>query len=336
MKKTRISILIALFVVLTMVIVGCSSEKSKSQPAKSPEASSKAAPAGTKYPEKNIQVVIGYAPGGDSDLNARLTMKYLEKELGKQLIAVNTDGAGGGTASRKVKDAAPDGYTAYFTQISLMMNYALKTSDLTYTNFEVAGMVCLDEASVLLTHADSKYKTLEDVISDAKARPGKVMYSSYTGSDTSLRVKLLEKAAGIKFNEVDTGGTAARVTALLGKQTDIMSVPFGSVKDYVESKQFRVLGVYGSERISLIPDVPTFKEKGFDVIVPKYFFYVFPPKTPDDVVNRFSEALEKVCANPQMKEELWKYYVKPVYMNRKDTTDTLKKLQDEYIELLRK
>jgi tripartite-type tricarboxylate transporter receptor subunit TctC len=284
------------------------------------------------YPAKAVQIVVPAGAGGDTDVNCRIVGKYLEKELGQPIIVVNVNGAGGSLGSRKVKDSAADGYTALFFHPSMFLNKIMGLVDYSFNDFENAGIAVMDETNIFVVNASSPYKTLGDVIAAAKAAPGKVKFATETGGFTHLQILAFQAETGSQFNIVDVGAAAQKTVALLGRQVDMIGISYGIIKDYVSSGKFRVVGVMSDARNPLIPAVPTFKEQGVNISFPKFFFYLFPKGTPQDVVARFSAALAKVCADPALKAELNKFMVNPVYMAPKDAIKYMNAQEATYLK----
>ncbi len=266
------------------------------------------------YPTKAIQVVVPAAPGGDTDLNCRIMAKYLEKELGQPVVIVNVNGAGGSLGSRKVKDSAPDGYTALFFHPSMFLNKIMGLVDYSFGDFENAGIGVMDNTNIFVVNASSPYKNLNDLIEAAKARPGKIKFATETGGFTHLQILAFQDETNTKLNVVDVGSASQKIVALLGKQVDMIGISYGVIKDYVASGRFRVIGVMSEETNPLIPAVKTFKEQGVNISFPKFFYYLFPKGTPQAIVAKFSAAVAKVDANPAAQAELNKFMVSAQYM----------------------
>jgi tripartite-type tricarboxylate transporter receptor subunit TctC len=266
------------------------------------------------YPTKPIQVIVPAGAGGDTDMNARMLGRYLEKELGKPMIIVNVNGAGGTLGSRKVKDSAPDGYTVLFYHPSMLLNKILGLVDYTYTSFENAGVAVMDNTNVFAVHADSPYKNLKDLIAAAKAKPGKIKFATETGAFTHLHVLAFQEAADVRLNCVDVGSAAQKIAALLGKQIDVIGTQYGLIKDHIAAGKFRVLGVLSDKRNPLIPNVQTFKENGVNIAFTKFFFYSFPKGTPKEIVTKFTKAVKKVTANKEYQKDAKNFLVTPTYM----------------------
>ena len=267
------------------------------------------------YPTKPIQVIVPAGPGGDTDLNCRIMGKYLEKELGQPIVVVNINGAGGSLGTRKVKDSAPDGYTALFFHPSMFLNKILGLVDYDFTAFENAGIGVLDNTNIFVVSASSPYKNVTDVINACKAKPGAVKFATETGGLTHIQALAFESEAGIKMNIVDVGSASQKIVALLGKQVDMIGISYGIIKDYVASGKFRVVGVFADERNPAFPTVPTFKEQGVDLSFTKFFFYLFPKGTPQSVISKFDAALSKISTNKDLIADLGKFMVSPTYMD---------------------
>jgi len=272
----------------------------------------------SNYPTKAIQVIVPAGPGGDTDLNCRLMAKYLEKELGQPVVIVNVNGAGGTLGTRKVKDSAPDGYTALFFHPSMFLNKILGLVDYNFTAFENAGIGVLDNTNIFVVNASSPYKSITDVIAASKAKPGSIKFATETGGLTHIQALAFESEANVKMNIVDVGSASQKIVALLGKQVDMIGISYGIIKDYVASGRFRVVGVFADERNPAFPTVPTFKEQGVNLSFTKFFFYLFPKGTPQDIIAKFDAALAKVAANKDLQDELAKFMVSPTYVKPAD------------------
>jgi len=268
-----------------------------------------------KYPTKPIQVVVPANPGGDTDLNCRIMAKYLEKELGQPVIIVNVGGAGGSLATRKVKDSAPDGYTAVFFHPSMFLNKLMGLVDYNFDAFENAGIAVMDNTNIFVVNASSPYNDLNDYINAAKAKPGKVKFATETGGFTHLQILAFQDLTDTKLNVVDVGTASQKIVALLGKQVDAIGISYGIIKDYVASGKFRVIGVMSDSRNPMIPAIQTFKEQGVNMSFPKFFYYLFPRGTSQEIVGKFSDAIAKVAANPAAQAELNKFMVSAEYMS---------------------
>lgn len=279
------------------------------------------------YPTKAIQVVIPVGAGGDTDVNARLFGKYLEKEFGQPVIIVNVSGGGGTIGMKRVLESSPDGYTALFyhgeamiPKIAGLVNYGLEA-------FDLCGVALVDDTTVLATHPGMPFKTMKEFVDYAKANPFKVEFGMMTGGYPHLVGIALQEMAGIKLNLVDVGANAAKTVALKGRKTGVINTQFGLTKDFFTSGDFVNLGLTSLKRNPLFPDVPTTTEQGFPMEFNKFFFYAMPKGTPVEIINKFSAAMKKVIENPDYKADAAKSFVTPTYMGPAEAT---KHAEDQY------
>ena len=286
----------------------------------------------TSYPDKTVKIILPYAAGGDTDLNARLAAKYLTQELGQTVVVSNMTWASGTVASQYVKDAKPDGYEMMFNHNNVLIHKLLGLADYSYDSFAVAATIVSDNATGLVVPADSKYQTLQDLIDDAKANPGKIIYATQAGAFTTLLGLVLEDKAGIDLNIVDAGGAAEQITAMLGGQSDVSAFPYGLVKDQVTAGKMRYLCIFAEEDNPLIAGVPTAKEEGIDLALTRKYSFYMPKDTPQEVIDTFSSALKKVSENPQFIEESNAMFATPDYMDQKETEEYLREMDALYAQ----
>lgn len=272
------------------------------------------------YPNKPIQVIVPVGAGGDTDLNARIFAKYLEKELGQSIVIVNLKGGGGTLGMKRVQESDPDGYTALFYHGEAMIPKLAGLVDWGIEAFEMVGIGVVDDTTVLATHPGLPYKTLNELIEYAKQHPYEVEFGIQTGGYPHLIGVALEETAGIKLNLVDVGGNAAKTVALKGHKIDVINTQYGLTYDYFKAADFTCLGLLSEQRNALFPEVQTTQEQGLQMAFNKFFFYGMPKGTPADIVNAFSAAMKKVVANPEYQTEAKKIFVTPTYMGPQDAT----------------
>jgi tripartite-type tricarboxylate transporter receptor subunit TctC len=246
------------------------------------------------WPEKTIQIIAPFRAGGDTDFNARVYTKHLRKELGVPLVVVNIDGGGGTLGSRKAKDSAPDGYTVLFYHSAMLVNTATGMVDYTFRDFEMVGIAGIEPGSILCVLKKSKWNTLKELMEDSRANPNKITITGNMGATTYLTALLLNRAGG-GFNIVDHGGASQRITALLGSHVDVIANPYGTVRSYIESGEFKALAALNEQRNPKFSNIPTAKEQGYDVVFQYPYFFLFPKGTPKEIVEKFAAAVEKVA-----------------------------------------
>lgn len=285
-----------------------------------------------EYPSGPVTVVVPAGPGGDTDLNTRIMSKYLEKELDTNVVVTNVAGAGGATGTQAVMDAEGDGQTVLAFHNSMLLNNIFELTDYTYTDYKMAGIGILDQSNTFLAAPDAEFDDLESLVEYAKANPGEVTMATEVGSMTYIQTLQFQELTGVEFNIVDVGGAADKIAALMGGRVDVLPTSLGLVSGYIESGDMVSLGILAEERLENFPDVPTFKEQGFDIVIDKVFYWAFNQETPDEYVEKFSQAVEKVVANEEYQAEIKKASLSPVFLNQEETNEKLAGIEAEYQE----
>lgn len=323
MKK--IIVLSLVMLLISSMFVGCATppEESNSEGSVEEETFS--------WPEKPLEIVVPFNAGGDTDFHARTYAKYLEPILGEKVLVVNISGANGSAGTIKVRDSEADGYTALFYHDSMLMNKVVGVTDFAHEELEVAAAGIMDNSYILAVNANSPFETLEDLINYAKENPGEVKYASSIGAYTYYVGRQMEVLTDVDFNIVDAGGGTDRNAALLAEKIDTNVNPYGVMKPYIDSGDFRVLAVFADKRSGLFPDVPTAKEQGFNIIAHRAYFLSFPKGTDERIITKVSEAMEQVSKIPEYAEDIsTAYCVEPAYMNTADTKAYLDGAMEEF------
>lgn len=255
------------------------------------------------YPTKSIDYIIAFGPGGESDITARLQQPFFKEKFGQDLVVSYKPGGGGAVAWAELNSHPGDGYTIVGVNLPHIVlqpaqkDVGYKTEDLTV----VYWFHFTPDAIVV--RADSPYKTLQDLIDDAKKNPGKVTFSgSGKGTANHLAQVRFDKMAGIKTTYVAFAGTGPSNTALLGGQT---SAAWGYTTSAAAlGDQARILAVAMEERHPKYPDVPTFKELGFDLVSGAYRGIAVPKSTPEDIRKKLSDMIGEINADPEFKKKM--------------------------------
>lgn len=278
-------------------------------PAQEAAAEPESAPAAEdiKWPERPIEVIIPYGAGGDTDFNAGAYLEGLSKELGVNVIGTNLTGAGGTVASRQVKDAAPDGYQVLFFHSAINVNEVIGTADFGIHDFKLAGIAAMSPGEIITMRADSGITNLQELYDYSKAHPGELKIAMDTGTMVHVQSLMLQKA-GFDIDLIDVGGASDRVAALAGGHCDIIINAYGTVKDYIEKGDFVAIAHTNATRSEGYPDIPTAAEQGYDLTLLKHYFFAFPKDTPQEYVDKFAAACEKVAATPEYAKNIMDAY----------------------------
>jgi tripartite-type tricarboxylate transporter receptor subunit TctC len=256
-------------------------------------AASQAAP----WPERPITLSVPAAPGGTTDIAARLIADKMAAKLGQQVIVENRAGAAGIIGAQTLARAKPDGYTLMMGNIGPnAINYALyKTLPYKPEDFAAITTV-ISVPNILVVNADSPIKSVADLIAMAKKDPTKVSFgSSGTGQSPHLSGELFKQRAGIQGTHIPYKGAGPAVAALLGNQFTFMIDNLPSSMPYIQSGKFRALAVTSDKRLDELPNVPTMAEAGVkDMVVTAWFGLVAPGGTPPDVIAKLQAAASEV------------------------------------------
>ncbi|MGE4283174.1 MAG: tripartite tricarboxylate transporter substrate binding protein [Clostridia bacterium] len=352
MKKylKSLALLTAMIMMVSVVAVGCS-QKAENTPApaaepkkeevKKEEPKQEEAKKEVDWPKKPITFLVPAKAGGDTDFNARAYAKHLEKELGQSIGVVNIDGASGTLAVRKVKDSDPDGYNVLVYHTSMILNTLNGLIDFSFEAFEMGGIGAMESGNVIVVNKDSNYNSLKDLVEAAKANPKNIKLGIQQGGIYHMLGYMLQGTSDTEFNLVDAGGAADKNVALKGKKVDAIITAYGAVKGFVESGDFRVIAVASEKRNAKFSDVPTAKEQGFEILLEKPYYFLFPKGTPKEITEKFNKAINNVAANNKdYAAEIDKaYMLTPNAMNIEDSSkfmddqfNMMKKYHDAYIK----
>ena len=269
------------------------------------------------YPARAVTVVHGFKPGGGSDQLSQVTQPFLEKVLKQRFVNVYKPGADGAIAWKEVGKLTPaDGYTLTTCLTPKTQLNALVNANAGYgmSDFEpVANMIF--DPGILVVAADSKIKTFADLVAAAKKAPGQVRMShSGNGGDDWYAAIMLSKLAGVKLNLVPFDGDAPAWQAAAGGHVDVNTNNVGVVSGLVRGGKLRALAVYTEKRIASLPDVPTLKELGIDLVEGSYRGYLAPKGTPREIVDILARGLEQVAADPQFQAACAAVNMVPTFM----------------------
>lgn len=254
------------------------------------------------YPEKPITMLVAYGPGGGTDLIARLIAPYLEKYLGNdaRVVVSNKAGAGGAIGFTELAKAAPDGYTIGFLNTPNLISIPIeRQANYTWRGFDLIGNL-VDDPGAFTVNSASPMKDLKDLVTYAKANPGKVTVGSTgVGSDDHLAMLFFERAAGVKMTHIPYKGSAEVRTGLLTGQLVVGAINVGEALQFMQGGvPMRMLGQMSLKRTNLAPDTPTFAEQGFQMESASLRGLAAPKGLPVDVREKLVKAVGQAAADP--------------------------------------
>jgi tripartite-type tricarboxylate transporter receptor subunit TctC len=294
------------------------------------------------WPSQALKMVVPFPPGGQGDLAARPIAKAFERILGKPVVVDNRGGAGGALGNAAVARGANDGHTLLMTLSSLAVLPEADRIMGRQAQYETAELIpiarVLADPTLLAVHADTPWKTVADLVADAKRRPGEIPYGS-SGPYGTLHVSM-EMFAGnaeIKLNHVPYRGAGPALNDLIGGQIKALASAPGVLKAQADAGKIRVLANFGTERVPAFPDVPTFRELGFADVE----FYIWgglfvPRATPAEVVMRLREAMREAMADPETRRVFEAAGSPPAYLDQAEFSAFITKDSARLIEAVRK
>lgn len=266
------------------------------------------------FPQRGvIEITVLFPAGSSADVTARLLAEGMSKQLGANVIVVNRPGAGGAIGYRYVAGQRPDGYSLVWNSNSISTTYHSGTLTFNYEAFDPVARV-LVESPVVAVRGDSKWKTLAELIADAKSRPqGITVANSGIGSHTHISSVALFKAAGVEVLDIPYGA-AQVVPSLLGSQVDVVLQLPAALAGQVKSGQVRLLASLTSNRDPAFPDVPTAREQGFDVSLEAWRGIAVPKGTPKTVIAALEAAIRKTVESPAFVQANERLGARPAFM----------------------
>jgi tripartite-type tricarboxylate transporter receptor subunit TctC len=274
-----------------------------------------AAEPAANYPSKPVRAIVGYAPGGGSDIMGRIMGQELSKAFGQQIVVENRAGAAQNVAAELIARAPADGYTLFMSSAALGINISLypKINYHPVKDFAPAALFAISP-NLLLTHPSLPPKTVKEFIAFAKQFPGKLNYSSSgSGSTQHLSGEMLKVMSGIGIVHIPYRGTAPSMTALLSGEVEFSFSNIPAALGYVQSNRLRAIAITSAKRSALLPQLPTMAEAG----VPKFetstwYGLLAPAATPRDIVMKLNGAVNAIVRNPEFNKRLAQLGADPV------------------------
>lgn len=270
--------------------------------------------AAQSYPTRPVKLVVGFTPGGGVDINARLLAGKLSDLLGQQVIVDNKPGAGTNIANEFVARAAPDGYTLLMNTSAVTINMALHKNPPFNTLRDFAPVaVFSDSQNIMVVNATKSFKSPAEVIAVARARPGALTYGSAgAGSTQHLTGELFKLQTKTDVLHIPYKGSAPALAALMAGEVDMVFINVPAILQHVKSRRLRPLAAAGAKRSEIMPDVPTLKESGVDLVMALWYGVLAPAGTPKEIVAKLANAINQAAFAPDIKQRLLDQGAEPV------------------------
>lgn len=321
MKKMSAG-LIALCLAVPL-FAGGASDSGKKAPAAAPD-----------WPKQPITFIVTHGAGGDTDYNARLAARYLEKKLGVSIVVNNVTGANGNIAMAQYRNGKNDGYTFVFTNTAALSgNEATGLSEFGYDAFEPVCLYGKQSGENIVVPADSPYQSLQELIQASKDKPNTIKFGISTGGGVYIASVIMAQS-GAQFAAMDQGDGAARMTALLGKHVDATIVPYATAKQYIEAGKIRTLATLLSESPSLLKSIPSASQAIPDLKIDTLYVALAPKGTPAAIVEKMNAAmLEVIKGDKDYMAECLKFNLQnPWALSVSETVAGLKAQRDLFMK----
>ncbi|SDK97943.1 Tripartite-type tricarboxylate transporter, receptor component TctC [Franzmannia pantelleriensis] len=284
------------------------------------------------YPDSPVSVVVHTTAGGSTDVLARLVFRQLENHTGATFVVENHPGAGGQIGYTRLAHAEPDGYTLGTITTMSIITHELTRSGVTYTyedNFRPVAQMVLDP-SVLVVREDSPYETLEELVEGSQEDGPLSWGGTFLYGAHHVHALLLGEKTGVSYDYVPFDGASESRAALLGGHIDMAAGGFSEFASLADDGEVRILASGGTERWADYPDVPTYSELGYDIVLGSNRGFGVPSGTPDDVVEWLQKNIEEVIETEAFQEEAARLGLAPSlsYMSGDEFHSYLLDLQD--------
>ena len=291
------------------------------------------------YPSRSITMLVGFAPGGGTDIIARLLQPALQADLGQPIAIENRPGASGTIAAAACSRAAPDGYTLLMTTVSASAVVPPQMNPPPFDIYRDQQPVVLAATVplVVVVPISSPARDLAGLIAYAKANPGKLNYSSSgVATQQHLAAELLSRAAGIEMTHVPFRGTGQAVNEILAGRIDLAIDTFPTYLPHIRAGRVRVLATTMPERVEWLPEVPTVAESGFPGFNANVWYMLMaPPGTPQPVIERLATAVNRALRDPTLRPRIVEAGFIPGGGTSADAAALLRRDAERYAALIR-
>lgn len=310
-SRRTLTVFLPLLLSVALIISACSHYAAENHPNR-------------KYPEKPIQMIIVWSQGGGTDLAVRLIGEYAAKALGQPFIYKNITGANGAEGWSQAVKADADGYTVASLTFDILTNQAMNSDAVKYDDFDVLCQFTVQPIGVFVP-ADSPFSTLDELLDSAAEHPNDLtMATTPLGGFFHQGLTMLENASrGARFDVVPYKGSAEIIAALAGRKTDAGIQTLTGMEQYLKDGRLRLLAVFTEERLESLPEVPTARELGYDVIHKSWRGFAVPKGTPDEVKLILVDAFKKAFDDPEFREKAQKAKLDLVYAGPEDFKTSL-------------
>ena len=294
-------------------------------------------PAAKDYPAKPITLIVPFAAGGGTDIGTRVASKAAEKFMGRPFVIQNVDGGGSEVGVSQMVRSKPDGYTLVgFNSASVILTTMRKAS---YHPINDVAPICLmvSDPRLFVVRADDKrFSTPAEYIKYAKDNPERLTIgTSGAGTSGHLSLLFMNKAAGVKAKHVGFGGAGESKAAFLGGHIDSVTQTYGEVLGMLKDGKVKIIAAATEQRMKELPNVPTFKEAGIDLVFSSNRGFAAPKATPKAIIDKLADAFKKASVDPEYLKQMEKMGLPAQYLGPEEFGKLIKREYAEYTEVVK-
>jgi tripartite-type tricarboxylate transporter receptor subunit TctC len=295
------------------------------------------AAAAAEFPSKRMTMLVGYPPGGTADRTARVLAEMMGKDLGQTIVVENKSGASQTIAGTALLNAEHDGHTVLVVAEIDFVSAVATAKGLNYklSDFRTVCGTATTPYLGLVVRADSRFKTVDDVVAEAKAKPGSLSWATAgLGTGHFWTMELFRREAGVNILHVPYQGGGPAITALLGGQVELMGGSYALWRPQLQAGKVRALLIQGPNRLADLPGVPSYKDKGWLPALKQGWMRVLVAKgTPDAVVQRLSKSCEVIKTDAHAQKILRNGGADPVFFNAAEASKLAEQDENEILPL---
>ncbi len=276
--------------------------------------------AAVEIPCRTAKLIVPWGAGGGTDVIFRVFVEAANKHGAEpEIQVVNIGGQGGNKGAKEAVKAKPDGCTLFAIHQSAITSFLNGRVDFTWDAFEPVSMLTRTPA-IFGANPDVPYNNITELVAAAKERPGEIVAGGTLGSTSHFVFLLLEDAAGVKFKHVSYDGTRERMTALLAKNIELGEINLAAAKKYITTGELKALGITTPKRNSEIPDVPTLREQGYDMIYGTDRGVMLPKGASQELIDHYAAIFEKAAKDPEVIAQMEAKGTQVEYLNPAEYT----------------
>lgn len=281
------------------------------------------------FPEKPINLIVPFPPGGRTDLVARVVAHFLQLELNQPVVVINKPGAGGVLGAKEVARADPDGYTVGFFSTGFLTTQYTVPTPTSLAEYELVSLINYDPAAISVS-SERGWNTIADVVAAGRAKPMSLRVGINPGSSAHIFAAAFMTEAGIQATYVPFRGGSERAAAIGGGHIDVDFDIVAAMKPMQDSGKIKILGIAADQRDPLYPELPTMKEGGVNLTISSWHGLFVPKGASPAIRDALDQAVAKLSAKPEFLEQMKSQSLGVKYLNQKDFKEFMASQDEQF------